>query len=133
MGPWNRHSVFPRQADLLIDAFRVACGLGVAVVGGYHLTAGIIGGRDFLGIPADDIIMAPITASCLLLANRQRIVYFFPPTHRSDCDVPVRQRIAHICRRVFLLIMASILSLRAVSGVKTAPMRPLEAVTRWSP
>jgi two-component system, NtrC family, sensor kinase len=66
MGPWNRHSGSPRQVDLLIDVLRVACGLGVILVGGYHLAVGIVVGRDFLGILADDLVMAPITASCLL-------------------------------------------------------------------
>ena len=79
MEPWNRRSVFPRQIDLLIDAFRVACGLGVALVGGYHLTAGLIGGRDFLGNRADDIVMSPITASCLLLMSSSLLLI-----NRSD-------------------------------------------------
>jgi len=31
-----------------------------------------------------------------MIANRQRIVYLFPPSHRLDCDVLFRHRIAQI-------------------------------------
>jgi hypothetical protein len=68
MGPWNRHSVLPRHVDRLIDAFRVACGLGVAVVGGYHLAAGIIGGAISWAFP-------PMTSSWL--RSRQAACYLW--------------------------------------------------------
>lgn len=65
--PKNRKSAAPRSVDFLIDAFRIGCGLCVALVGGYHLAASFLGVPGDLGFQTDDIIMAPITASCLML------------------------------------------------------------------
>ncbi len=67
MGPWNQQEALPRQVDSLIDAFRVICGLAVTVDGAYHLAASLIGGRDLWDLDTDEMVMAPITASCLLL------------------------------------------------------------------
>ena len=80
VGSWNRLANSPLRLELVTDHFRLLCGLGVWAVAAFNLVIWIIGGKAPSILRPDEITMAPITATCLMLVGTSLL-----------CDVPCRR------------------------------------------
>ena len=74
MGSWIQLAKSLPQLETLTDHLRVLCGLGVWAVAAFNLALWIIGGKAPSVLLPDEITMAPITATCLLLVGTSLLV-----------------------------------------------------------